>query len=334
VKVICYANNKNSYALQAMPALLQQEIQLAQIFSESKNSFQFLNMASQNVPKPNTALNRARAIYRIKKDFKKNAAKFFTDSLALLHKSEFSQYLFLDNITELKQIKFAQKKIGFAQHVFVAEQFIADYLIAHNICTANKILLVYYKLQLPAQAPDAEFKKQLINDSAYFLYDSKGGAEQQHVLVLKAYSQFKKWQKSSMKLVVISNLAIPEKLVPNFENYRHKADVFFVESSQQASAIAEAYAAISFNKYSKNGFAMQCLQHNVPCIIADNEINRSVFGNAVLFSLLDQQELSKQIQLLYTNENMAASLRFNGSHFLHKYHDIDTKAITAALLKS
>jgi hypothetical protein len=334
VKVICYANNKNSYALQAMPALLQQQIQLAQIFSESKNSFQFLSIASQNVPKPNTALNRARAIYRIKKACKKTAAKFFTDNLALLHKSEFSQFLFLDNITELKQVKFAQKKIAFAQHVFVAEQFIADYLIAQNICTANKIVLVYYKLQLPAQEPDADFKKQLTNDAEYFLYDGKGGTAQQNVLVLKAYSQFKKWQKSSMKLVIISNLAAPEKLVPNFENYRHKDDVFFVEPNQQTIAIAEAYAAISFSKYSKNSFAMQCLQYNLPCIIADNEINRSVFGNAVLFSMLDQQELSKQIQLLYTNENMAASLRFSGSQLLQKYNDIDAKAIMAALLKS
>jgi hypothetical protein len=334
VKVICYANNKNSYALQAFPALLQQEIQLTQIFSESKNSFQFLNMASQNVPKPNTALNRARAIYRIKKACKKNAAKFFTDSLALLHKSEFSQYLFLDNITELKQIKFTQKKIAFAQNVFVAEQFIADYLIAHNICAANKIVLVYYKLQLPVQEPDADFKMQLTNDAEYFLYDSKGGTAQQHLFVLKAYSQFKKWQKSSMKLVIISNLAAPKKLVPNFENYRHKADVFFAEPNQQTIAIAEAYAAISFSKYSKNSFAMQCLQYNVPCIIADNEINRSVFGNAVLFSMLDQQELSRQIQLLYTNENMAASLRFNGSQLLQKYNDIDAMAILAAQLKS
>jgi hypothetical protein len=193
-------------------------------------------------------------------------------------------------------------------------------------------VLVYYKLQLPTQAPDANFKKQLTNDSEYFLYDSKGGTEQQHVLVLKAYSQFKKWQKSSMKLVVISNLTAPEKIVPNFENYKHKADVFFVEPNQQVNLITEAYAAISFSKYSKNSFAMQCLRHNVPCIIADNEINRSVFGNAVLFSMLEQQELSKQIQLLYTNENMAASLRFTGSQLLHKYNDIDTKAIAAALL--
>jgi hypothetical protein len=129
VKVICYAKNKNSYAFQALPALMQQGIQLTQIFSESKISFQFLNIASQNVPKPNTALNRARAIYRIKKACKKDDASFFTDSLALLHKANILQYLFLDNIEELKQKKFAQKKLAFAQNIFVAEQFIADYLV-------------------------------------------------------------------------------------------------------------------------------------------------------------------------------------------------------------
>lgn len=93
------------------------------------------------------------------------------------------------------------------------------------------------------------FKEQNTNESAFFLLDARGAVDAELITYLKAFSYFKKWQRSSMQL----GLLLPASLHKNsdfmekYNSYFYKEDVHLLSELDTKSLYAwikNAYAVV------------------------------------------------------------------------------------------
>ena len=124
-----------------------------------------------------------------------------------------------------------------------------------------------------------------------------------------------------MKLVLLLNNIAEEKLVPDFSNYKYRDDVAVVPTGEEnaSSLIHHAYALIWLSGYSPANEAFLAIQHRVPVIAADTNINRDLFGDAVLFSGVSPGSLTEQMQLLYKDETAKNNIAARAHAFIQTY---------------
>jgi glycosyltransferase involved in cell wall biosynthesis len=126
--------------------------------------------------------------------------------------------------------------------------------------------------------------------------------------LLKAFSLFKKWQKSNMKLLVAGRLAWKfEDLVEKLETYKYRDDVQLlgaVTDEQLAKITASAYALVYPSLFEGFGLpVLEAMQSGVPVIASDASSIPEVGGDAALYaSPNDPDAFAKQMLLLYKDE--------------------------------
>lgn len=129
--------------------------------------------------------------------------------------------------------------------------------------------------------------------------------------VLKAFSQFKKRQKSSMKLVVITKATNHAALDDQLSGYRFRQDVVLLqieESGEEARLYGAAYAVIAAAAGSLTS-VVKALRCRVPVVTVDE--NRSFTQEAALY-FDDKQNLAEQLMLVYKDENLRSRIIENG----------------------
>ena len=128
------------------------------------------------------------------------------------------------------------------------------------------------------------------------------------VAVLKAFSLFKKWQKSNMKLLITGTIS-PQKndVLDKLGSYKYKDDVVilsFLNEVQTSNIIAAAYCCILPSYY--EGFSttvLSCLESGVPIIASNIEGMKEAGGEACIYTLADDvEEIANQMKLLYRDE--------------------------------
>ena len=124
--------------------------------------------------------------------------------------------------------------------------------------------------------------------------------------VLKAFSMFKKWQQSNMKLVIIG-YSNTHTIQLKLKNYKHKDDVLIVNNPDEhisSRLLAASYAMIYPAKLSYIPLpVLQAINCQTPCIvnktIADTASNNHAF---YWMEESEHQSISKQMILCYKNE--------------------------------
>src|ERR1700712_5616302 len=89
-------------------------------------------------------------------------------------------------------------------------------------------------------------RNEFTEGKAYFLFFATASAAANTIMMLKAFSIFKKWQKSGMQLVILSQTN-EKNTIKDFAHYKHKADVKILHSTWKemtVSLTAASYAAI------------------------------------------------------------------------------------------
>ena len=247
----------------------------------------------------------------------------------LSSKTGLPQFLFFPDQT------FAERK-GFLYHkglyaaltkakaVFITEDFIGGLLSVKYKMDSGKIKKVYYGPGREETGPVASaelIREKFTGGTEYFLFVTNSTSAPHCVLLLKAFSQLKKRQKTSMKLVLLHSGMDEEDLVPDFKNYRYREDVKIISTKEKNARllVAHAFGLIWLSNYYHCNEAFRAMQNSVPLIAEDNEINKSLFRNAALFSALSQDELSDKMQLLYKDEFLKKSVSGHARPVLEKY---------------
>lgn len=150
-------------------------------------------------------------------------------------------------------------------------------------------------------------KAQYSGNKEYFLCLGQEN-EAQLLEVLKGFSKFKKWQQSSMQLIlVVDESGWLDNFIEKLKSYRYTNDVQIIRDinlSQLACLFAAAYSFIHATNIPENieplVSAMQC---SIPAICTDIPVFREYAGDAALYMpVFEAAEISKHMIGVYKNE--------------------------------
>lgn len=150
-------------------------------------------------------------------------------------------------------------------------------------------------------------KSQYAANKEYFLCL---GDESETLLleVLKGFSKFKKWQQSSMQLIIIMDETDwLESFLKKLTTYRYKDDVQIIREinpSQLAGIFASAYAFLHItNIAEKIEPFVAALQCSIPVICPNTPVLHEYAGDAALYMTeMEMTEISKNMIGIYKNE--------------------------------
>ncbi len=218
------------------------------------------------------------------------------------------------------KIKLSVKKaaIIIADSEFSKRQIIAKYKIAEN-----KIEVVYHALEEtiePLQFEEREkFKDQFAAGNEYFFTAGKMTDE---VLLdlLKAFSLFKKRQKSNMQLIIASQDNMSAAFLEKLRLYKFKEEVKINNASEENfnKMLGSAYAFIFLGDDYLS--VLQAMRMNVPVLLYANGKVAEIAGNAALqLNTFEQNTIAEKIMVIFKDEKLRRELIDMGKEQIKQY---------------
>jgi glycosyltransferase involved in cell wall biosynthesis len=168
-------------------------------------------------------------------------------------------------------------------------------------------------------------KEKYSNGNEYFLFSGAIHDRSNLMNLLKAFSLFKKRQKSSMQLV-ITTAAIPEKdpFMENLRLYKYRNEVKVLAGLDVAEVQAITAAAYcSINLSSSIGdinFLLSAMQSQVPVVAGATAVAKEILGAAALYTdTSSPTAIAELLMLVFKDENRHSELMKAGAEQAAKY---------------
>lgn len=158
-------------------------------------------------------------------------------------------------------------------------------------------------------------KAQHADNKEYFIAMIEDDNADDFVLLLQAFSKFKKWQESNMQLLVLPKYEyFGESILSKLKTYKYRDDVRLIHNiseKQIADIMASAYAFIHIaTKYAHLLVLTIAIQCSLPVISFEDEDVREYTANAALFCNEKKMEALGSILIqMYKDENLHAQLK-------------------------
>ena len=205
------------------------------------------------------------------------------------------------------------KFVAKATTIIATSQFLKQQLIDQYKVDDTKIEVAYYGISpnfKPAHWQIKDGIKETYADGVeYFLYSGPIESQKNLTLLLKAFSFFKKRQKSNMKLVIASkNVATDKAMIKSLDSFKFRQDVKIYEKVSAeilAQITTAAYALVYPTLY--EGFALtltEAMQADVPVITANNTAIPEICGDAALYmDPADFNDIADKMMLVFKDED-------------------------------
>jgi glycosyltransferase involved in cell wall biosynthesis len=214
--------------------------------------------------------------------------------------------------------KFLAKATTVVTHLqFLKNEINTQYKIA-----PDKISVSYYGINKKITPISWEqknaVKEEFTNGVEYFLYAGPIAPQQNLITLLKAFSFFKKRQKSNMQLVIAStNMATDEAFIKSLALYKYKEAVKFLPNlptDAMAPIMASAYAFVYPSATEIfEPTVTQAMQSGVPVIANPSKTITEVCGNAALYcNPTDFNDIADKMMMLFKDENKRNELIVKG----------------------
>ncbi len=193
----------------------------------------------------------------------------------------------------------------------------------------NKIQVVYAGLPRtyrPVTIEEREsVKEKYAGGCEYFIYT--GGIHLRNNLMnlLKAFSAFKKRQKSNMQLLITCEAdANHDEFVISLRSYKFRNDVkLFTDlpKNENSKITASAYAMVYIPFYEDFGTSLlKAMACEVPAITSSAGVMPEICGNAALYASPDNfKEIAIKMMLLFKDEKLRKDLIANGKQQVQKF---------------
>lgn len=236
--------------------------------------------------------------------------------------------------------RFAQK----AERIVTVSTYSKQDIIKHYGVEPEKIDIVYngahdeYK---PISWEEREeVKKKYTDGCEYFVFAGALHPRKNIVNLLKAFIQFKKKQRSNMKLVIVGRFAWKyEEVVKMREEMPFKEDVRWVGYmgvGDLSKVIGGAYALVYASLFEGFGIPiLEALECNVPAIISNTSSMPEVAGEAgMLVDPLNVQDIADKMQLIYKDEALRSKLIAAAKEQVKKFDwDVSADKLWDSLMK-
>ncbi|MCX6318140.1 MAG: glycosyltransferase [Bacteroidetes bacterium] len=165
-----------------------------------------------------------------------------------------------------------------------------------------------------AYADRQPVKERYTGGTEYLLYNGPVHAGKNIINLLKAFSVFKKRQKTSMKLVFAKN---PEADYSSFteslKTYVYRNDIVFAGelTTEERAALTGAAYALVYPAIREDipVYFSEALQCGIPVIVARGSAAEEVAGEACLYANTTEiNDMAEKIMLLYKDENRRSAL--------------------------
>ncbi len=164
---------------------------------------------------------------------------------------------------------------------------------------------------LPLSWEEKELVKgQYTDGREYFLFTGGIHPRKNLMTLLKAFSLFKKWQHSNMKLLIVGRLAWQyDDLLEKLKTYKYRDDVImagYLPDKELEKVTAAAYALVYPSWLEGFGLPLlEAMRAEVPVIASDAGSLPEIGGNAALYAHpSDPETLAKHMLSLYKDENL------------------------------
>jgi len=157
-------------------------------------------------------------------------------------------------------------------------------------------------------------KSRYAENKEYFIAILPDNDEAIFIDLLKAYSKFKKWQQSNMKLILLpKEESFANTLYAKLDTYKYREDVNLVNDADKkdtADLIAAAYALLHPAETDADLWpVIVALQCNTPVITTAIESLKEYPGEAGLFAAVkDHEAFGDEIIKLYKDENLKSKM--------------------------
>ena len=180
-------------------------------------------------------------------------------------------------------------------------------------------------------------KEEYAAGNEYFLVAAANHSANM-VSVLKAFSVFKKMQKSNMLLLILSPKDFDKEFLQKLESFKYKSEVSLlqVDKYKAAAITAASYAFLQPFQGEEYLTALQAMKCNVPVITADEEVIAEVCGDAAMYTdPQDHKQIAEKMMLVYKDENLRISLIEKGKQLVKKYSwDVSANAFWRSIVKT
>lgn len=209
-----------------------------------------------------------------------------------------------------------------ATQLATVSDFSAKDIIQQYPKAAGKTNIVYSAAKPFFQPLDYEakaaVKAQYANDCEYFLFTGGIHPRKNLLNLLKAFSVFKKWQRSNMKLLVVGRKAWQyEDVLEKLSTYKFRDDVVlldYLDEQALAKITASAYAAVYPSFWEGFGVPIvEAMQSGVPIITANTSAMPETGGDAALYAdPADPNTIGQLMIQIYRDEQLRSRLITKG----------------------
>lgn len=202
----------------------------------------------------------------------------------------------------------------------IIDQYHVDEQKIINVSSAAKTIFQ------PVEWDEKEaIKTEYADGCEYFIFVGGIHPRKNLLNLLKAFSMFKKRQRSNMKLLVAGRMAWDyDKITEKMETYKFRQDVKllgYVGEAALAKLVAAAYALV-FPSYFE-GFGvpiLEAMQSHVPVITSNTSSMTEIGEEAALYAdPTDAADIADQMKRIFTNENLRSQLVEKGKLVAAKY---------------
>lgn len=162
-------------------------------------------------------------------------------------------------------------------------------------------------------------KETYTNGYNYFIYTGFLQPSSNLIILLKAFSVFKKRQKSSWKLVLSGRFvgSYKDDFLKSLASYKYREDVIVLDVMDEparAALVGSAYAMVYTPSY--EGFAVpvvEAMQSGIPVIVSNDNSLRAIAEEAALFADVgDPADVADKMMQLYKDESLHSRLMEKG----------------------
>lgn len=214
--------------------------------------------------------------------------------------------------------RYTARFIRKASSLATVSEFSKTDIINHFPEAKGKIDVVYNGVKQQFSPRDLEKRETTKNHYTegkdYFLFTGAIHPRKNLINLLRAFSQFKKRQRSSMKLVLTGRLAWKyEGFLQDLKHYKYREDVVltgYVKEEELVEITAAAYALVYPSLH--EGFGVPVLEamcSGVPVITSENSAMQEIAGEAALYADPAQPaSIASQMMRIYKDESLRNSL--------------------------